>query len=75
LNRDNVIEENKKLESNISNELNQEILEKIKSKGIDKDQYMEYLVRTIDSYYMKYKIFRNQILHLPGNDVYCLKKR
>ena len=54
--------------------LSQEILEKIKSKGIDKDQDMEYLVRTIDSYYMKYKIFRNLILHLPGNDIFCLRK-
>jgi hypothetical protein len=31
--------------------LSQEIVEKIKSKGIDKDQDMEYLVGTIDSYY------------------------
>jgi hypothetical protein len=53
--------------------LSQEILEKIKQ-GIDKDQDMEYLVRTIDSYYLKYKIFRNLILHLPCNDIYCLKK-
>jgi hypothetical protein len=51
----------------------QEILEKIKQ-GIDKDHDMEYLVRTIDSYYLKYKVFCNLILHLPCNDIYCLKK-
>jgi hypothetical protein len=38
--------------------LSQKILEKIKQ-GINKDQDMEYLVRTIDSFYLKYKIFRN----------------
>jgi hypothetical protein len=53
--------------------LSQEILEKIKQ-GINKDQDMEYLVRTIDSYYLTYKVFRNLILNLPANDVYCLKK-
>jgi hypothetical protein len=53
--------------------LSQEILEKIKQ-GIDKDQDMEYLVRTIDSYYLKYKIFHILILYLPCNNIYCLKK-
>jgi hypothetical protein len=53
--------------------LSQEILEKIKQ-GINKNQDMKYLVRTIDSYYLKYNIFHNIILHLPANDVYCLRK-
>jgi hypothetical protein len=50
--------------------LSQKNLEKIKQ-GIDKNQDMKYLVRTIDSYYLKYKIFRNPNLHLLSNDVYC----
>jgi hypothetical protein len=43
--------------------------------GFDNDQDINYLIRTIDSIYLKYKICRNIILHLPSNDVYCLEKR